>query len=157
MSSSSACPTSLASSRDGRAGWRDAHADYLWPRAPRHVARGALWRHALRNRAPAHPAAGAVLPALLWEVIIERDLRLAGSAPLLDSILSLDYPIVLALPCSGLRDPRRTSPDRHGRDPRLRDGTVRERSRVTLSRAHSPMDASALGIVLFLGSCGRLP
>ena len=89
-----------------RAGVAEArNADYVLAARARGMSRrGALWRHALRNALlPLITLLALVLPALLsGSVIIERIFAWPGLGRLyFDSILSRDYPVVLALSLIG--------------------------------------------------------
>lgn len=117
-----------------RAGVAEArNADYVLAARARGMSRrGALWRHALRNALlPLITLLALVLPALLsGSVIIERIFAWPGLGRLyLDSILSRDYPVVLALSLIGalatLAATLAADIAYAAADPRVRDGTVR--------------------------------
>lgn len=85
-----------------RSGVAEARAsDYVLAARARGASRGqALWRHALRNALlPVITLFGLLLPALLsGSVIVERIFAWPGLGRLyFDSILSRDYPVILAL------------------------------------------------------------
>jgi peptide/nickel transport system permease protein len=93
--------------------------------------RQALWRHAFRNAlVPLLTLAGLMLPALLsGSVIVERIFVWPGLGQLyLDSILSRDYPVILALSlltaAATLLATLASDIAAAIADPRVRDGTV---------------------------------
>jgi peptide/nickel transport system permease protein len=117
-----------------RAGVAEArHADYVLAARARGMSRrNALWRHALRNALlPLITLLALILPALLsGSVIIERIFAWPGLGRLyFDSILSRDYPVVLALSLLGgvatLAATFAADIAYAAADPRVRDGTVR--------------------------------
>lgn len=117
-----------------RAGVAEArHADYVLAARARGMSRRrALWRHALRNALlPLITLLALILPALLsGSVIIERIFAWPGLGRLyFDSILSRDYPVVLALSLLGgvatLAATFAADIAYAAADPRVRDGTVR--------------------------------
>jgi peptide/nickel transport system permease protein len=117
-----------------RSGVADArNADYVLAARARGMSRrGALWRHALRNALlPLITLLALVLPGLLsGSVIIERIFAWPGLGRLyFDSILSRDYPVVLALSLLGavatLAATLAADIAYAAADPRVRDGTVR--------------------------------
>jgi peptide/nickel transport system permease protein len=116
-----------------RSGVAEARAgDYvLAVRARGASRRQALWRHAFRNAlVPLLTLAGLMLPALLsGSVIVERIFVWPGLGQLyLDSILSRDYPVILALSlltaAVTLLATLASDIAAAIADPRVRDGTV---------------------------------
>jgi peptide/nickel transport system permease protein len=116
-----------------RSGVAEARAgDYvLAARARGASRRQALWRHAFRNSlVPLLTLAGLMLPALLsGSVIVERIFVWPGLGQLyLDSILSRDYPVILALSlltaAVTLLATLASDIAAAIADPRVRDGTV---------------------------------
>jgi peptide/nickel transport system permease protein len=109
------------------------HAEYVLAARARGMSRRrALWRHALRNALlPLITLLALILPALLsGSVIIERIFAWPGLGRLyFDSILSRDYPVVLALSLLGgvatLAATFAADIAYAAADPRVRDGTVR--------------------------------
>jgi peptide/nickel transport system permease protein len=107
-------------------------ADYVLAARARGLSRrAALWRHAFRNALlPLVTLLGLVLPGLLsGSVIIERIFAWPGLGRLyFDSILSRDYPVVLALSLLGAVATLvlTLAADLAGAavDPRVRDGTL---------------------------------
>jgi len=117
-----------------RAGVAEARgADYVVAARARGMSRrGALWRHALRNALlPLITLLALILPGLLsGSVIIERIFAWPGLGRLyFDSILSRDYPVVLALSLLGamatLAATLLADIAYAAADPRVRDGTLR--------------------------------
>ncbi len=111
----------------------DARAsDYvLAARARGASKRGALWRHAFRNALlPVITLCGLLLPALLsGSVIVERIFAWPGLGRLyFDSILSRDYPVILALSllsaAATLLATLLADIALAAADPRVRDGAV---------------------------------
>ncbi|HEY4228947.1 MAG TPA: ABC transporter permease [Thermoanaerobaculia bacterium] len=116
-----------------RSGVAEARAgDYVLAARARGASRGqALWRHAFRNAlVPLLTLAGLMLPALLsGSVIVERIFVWPGLGQLyLDSILSRDYPVILALSlltaAVTLLATLASDIAAAIADPRVRDGTV---------------------------------
>lgn len=108
-------------------------ADYVIAARARGMSRrAALWRHALRNALlPLITLLALILPALLsGSVIIEKIFAWPGLGRLyFDSILSRDYPVVLALSLLGavatLAATLLADVAYAAADPRVRDGTLR--------------------------------
>lgn len=116
-----------------RSGVAEARAgDYVLAARARGASRGqALWRHAFRNAlVPLLTLAGLMLPAMLsGSVIVERIFVWPGLGQLyLDSILSRDYPVILALSlltaAVTLLATLASDIAAAIADPRVRDGTV---------------------------------